>query len=114
MKTSHRKARIALWMPWFARAKTSIFFLSPMAVTALGAPTAKDGSRIFLCGICKESNLRTAMRAHPEMRAYCLGLLRLATVAVSVSIALELASNAAESLRLAREPAELSIHEISD
>jgi len=42
-----RKARIALWMPWFAQVKILIFFSCQMAVTALAAPTAKGGFRTF-------------------------------------------------------------------
>jgi alpha-glucosidase (family GH31 glycosyl hydrolase) len=53
------------------------------------------------------------MRMRPEMLANWLGLLRLGTV-VSIAFSLHLASNAAETLRLAGEPAELSIQEISE
>jgi alpha-glucosidase (family GH31 glycosyl hydrolase) len=54
------------------------------------------------------------MRAHSEMRANCLGLLRLATVVVSIAFLFDLTSKAAEPLRFAGEPAELSIHEVSE
>src|SRR5262245_14801123 len=114
MRTSRRKARIALWMRSSAPAKISIFFSSPMAVTAPAVPTVKGGFRTFLCGTCRESNLRTAMRARPEMRANCLESLRLPAAAVSIAFSLTLTSNAAESLHLAGEPAELSIHEVSE
>jgi alpha-glucosidase (family GH31 glycosyl hydrolase) len=53
------------------------------------------------------------MRARPEMLVNRWGMLQLGTVAVSVAFSLHLASQAAE-LRLAGEPAELSIHEISE
>jgi alpha-glucosidase (family GH31 glycosyl hydrolase) len=54
------------------------------------------------------------MRARPEILVKRLGLLRLSAIAVWVAFSLNLASHAAESLRLADEPAELSIHQVSE
>ena len=53
------------------------------------------------------------MRARPEMLLN-RRVLQLGTVAVSIAFSLHLASQGAEPLRLAGEPAELSIHEISE
>jgi alpha-glucosidase/alpha-D-xyloside xylohydrolase len=54
------------------------------------------------------------MRTRLEMLANWLRFLRPSIVAVSVAFSLQLASQAAESLRRAGEPAELSIQEISE
>src|SRR4029077_6520544 len=120
MKTSRLRARIGLWMPWFAQAKISIFFSCPMAVTALAAPTAKGGCRTFLCGICRESNLRTAMGIRPEEPqvikkiAYVMRGKAAVLCRCQIILLLTLGSQAAETLRFGGEPAELRIDEVSE